>query len=398
MIFSSYWFFAFALVFFPVYWLAWRPAPRRIWLAVACLVFHYHFAGPAGVLPIIFLGVLTFLCGLSRRRSFCLTAIGVNAAALCFYKYTQFLSLQAVSLVNKSAGDWLWAHAQAILPAAAPLAISFFTFEFVHYLYDVAHGTEPIRNPLSFLLFAIFFPSLVAGPIKRFENFLPALKEGLETHSAERITRGVMRIAVGMFKKLVIADNLTVWINYDIPRFEGIPLYMRWLVFLAIGMRILMDFSGYSDIALGLAETMGITIPENFNWPYIATNIQDFWRRWHISLSSWIRDYIYIPLGGGRHGKARTALNALIAFSLVGLWHGAQWYYVLWGIYHGVGLMTYRLYHDYAWKPFEANYPSISARVWFRWPVAGVSWLVTQSFVFVGWMIFFILSKTRSTT
>jgi alginate O-acetyltransferase complex protein AlgI len=384
VIFVSYWFFAFALVVLPGYWVLWKPLPRKIWLALACVVFHYHFAGPAGVLPIIVLGVMTFLCGRSRNRKACTVAIGVNVAALCLYKYTQFLALQAVALLNPSWGEWLWTHAQGVLPAAAPLAISFFAFEFVHYLYDVGHGAEPIGNPLNFLLFAIFFPSLVAGPIKRFENFLPSLKEGLQesmdTRWAQRILHGGIRIGVGMFKKLMIADNLTAWINFSVPRFQDLDRSTRWLVFLAIGLRILMDFSGYSDIALGLAETMGITIPENFNWPYFATNIQDFWRRWHISLSSWIRDYVYIPMGGGAHGKARTVVNGLIAFSLVGLWHGAQWSYVFWGVYHGVGLMVYRLYDQLGGKRLGER---------FRWPFGALSWLVTQAFVFTGWMFFF---------
>jgi len=389
LIFVSYWFFAFALLVLPGYWILWKPLPRKVWLALACVVFHYHFAGPAGVLPIIVLGLMTYVCGWSGSRKVCIIAIAVNVAALCFYKYTQFLALHAVALVNPAWGQSLWEHAQGILPAAAPLAISFFAFEFVHYLYDVAHGTEPISNPLDFLLFAIFFPSLVAGPIKRFENFIPSLKAGLATHSAQRIVSGLVRIGVGMFKKLLIADNLTTWINFSIPRFETLDLSTRWLVFLAIGLRILMDFSGYSDIALGLAETMGITIPENFNWPYFATNIQDFWRRWHISLSTWIRDYVYIPLGGSQHGKARTVLNALFAYSLVGLWHGAQWYYVFWGVYHGVGLMIYRVYHDIGWKTFEASYPTVAGRAWFRQPFGALSWLLTQTFVFVGWMFFF---------
>ena len=192
-----------------------------------------------------------------------------------------------------------------------------------------------------------------------------------------------------MFKKLAIADNLTTWINFSVSRFQGLDFFTRRMVFVAIGLRILMDFSGYSDIALGLAETMGITIPENFNWPYFATNIQDFWQRWHISLSTWIRDYVYIPMGGGRHGKTRTVLNALVAFSLVGLWHGAQWSYVFWGIYHGAGLIVYRLYHDFGWKRFEAAYPAAVHQRWFRWPVGFTSWLLTQAFVFIGWMFFF---------
>jgi alginate O-acetyltransferase complex protein AlgI len=389
VIFATYWFLAFALIVLPGYWALWNPLPRKIWLALACVVFHYHFAGPAGVLPIIVLVTITFLCGWWGNRKACYSAIVVNIAALGFYKYTQFLTLQVVGLLNPSWGQWLLARGQEVLPAAAPLAISFFAFEFVHYLYDVGHGAKPIRNPFNFLLFAIFFPSLVAGPIKRFENFLPSLKLGLETRSGQRIMRGSIRIGIGMIKKLVIADNLTAWINFSIPRFQDLDRSTRWFVFVAIGMRILMDFSGYSDIALGLAETLGITIPENFNWPYFATNIQDFWRRWHISLSTWIRDYVYIPMGGGRHGKARTLLNGLFAFSLVGLWHGARWYYVFWGIYHGFGLMAYRLYKEFGRKRFVASYPLAPSRTWFRWPFGILSWMLTQAFVFAGWMFFF---------
>ena len=389
MIFATYWFLAFALIVLPGYWALWKPLPRKIWLALACVVFHYHFAGPAGVVPIIVLGTMTFLCGWSRNRRACYSAVAVNIAALSLYKYTHFLTLEGIGLLNPSLGQSLWIHAQGVLPAAAPLAISFFAFEFVHYLYDVGHGKEPIRNPLNFLLFAIFFPSLVAGPIKRFENFLPSLKQGLETHSGQRIMQGGIRMGVGMFKKLVIADNLTAWINFSIPRFQDLDRPTRWLVFVGIGMRILMDFSGYSDIALGLAEAMGITIPENFNWPYLATNIQDFWRRWHISLSTWVRDYVYIPMGGGRHSKARTILNGLFAFSLVGLWHGARWYYVFWGVYHGFGLVVYRLYSEFGWKNFAASYPAAASRAWLRWPFGILSWTLTQAFVFAGWMFFF---------
>jgi alginate O-acetyltransferase complex protein AlgI len=393
MIFATYWFFVFALIVLPGYWALAKPWPRKIWLALACIVFHYHFAGPAGVLPIIVLGAMTFLCGQTARRTFCYAAIGVDIAALCFYKYTEFLSLHAVALVSPSLGQWLWTHAQGALPAAAPLAISFFAFEFVHYLFDVGHGAKPIRNPLDFLLFAIFFPSLVAGPIKRFENYLPSLKEGLRTNSAQRLVWGATRIGIGMFKKLVIADNLTTWINFWVPQFQELNRPTRWFAFIAIGLRILMDFSGYTDIALGLAEMMGIAIPENFNWPYLATNIQDFWRRWHISLSTWIRDYVYIPMGGGRHGKARTVLNGLFAFSLVGLWHGAQWHYVLWGIYHGAGLVTYRVYDEFGRKRLQAAFPKAASDEWLRRPAGVASWLLTQTFVFVGWMLFFYPAK-----
>jgi alginate O-acetyltransferase complex protein AlgI len=389
VIFATYWFLTFACVVVPVYWLLWKPYARKLWLAAVCAVFHYHFAGPAGVLPIIFLGIVTFLAAYSGKRKLCFAAIALDVFALAFYKYTQLVTLHALGLLNPQWGEAAWAAAHSIMPAAAPLAISFFTFEFVHYLYDVSHGSEPIRNPLTFLVFAIFFPSLVAGPIKRYQKFLPALEEGLASPAFDRAVIGAARIGIGLVKKLVIADNLTAWINFHVPRFQEIDVSKRWIAFFAIGIRILMDFSGYSDIALGLADMLGITLPENFNWPYFATNIQDFWQRWHISLSTWIRDYVYIPLGGGRHGRGRTLLNGLLAFSLCGLWHGAQWYYVFWGLYHGIGLVIYRIYHEFFWKRIEESRPAFTAMRSVRWPLAVFGWVLTQAFVFIGWMFFF---------
>jgi alginate O-acetyltransferase complex protein AlgI len=390
MIFSTYWFVVFAAIALPVYWAIYLPGARKWWLAACCIVFHGHFAGAAGVTPIIIMGLVTYLAGLSRQKWICHAAIALNVVALLFYKYTQFFALNAVGWLSPAAGDYLWASAKSVMPAAPPLAISFFAFEFVHYLYDVSHGEHRILNPLDFLLFAIFFPSLVAGPIKRFENFLPAMRQGLARVSANHVAEGLVRIGVGFFKKLCLADNMTLWITYMHGNFTDFGLGTRWLFFVALGLRIYMDFSGYSDIALGLARVLGITLPENFNWPYIATDIQDFWRRWHISLSSWIRDYVYIPLGGGRHGKARTVANGLIAFGLCGLWHGAAWNYAFWGIYHGVGLAVCRVYKD-SWKArLEAALPvRIRRHRHYDRGYLALSWLITQFFVFVGWVFFF---------
>jgi alginate O-acetyltransferase complex protein AlgI len=186
---------------------------------------------------------------------------------------------------------------------------------------------------------------------------------------------------MGFLKKVVIADNLTLAVDYYVPQFEHLGLSTRWTVFLLIALRILLDFSGYSDIAIGLARLMGIQLPENFNWPYAATSIQDFWQRWHISLSSWIRDYVYIPLGGNRHGVPRRILNGLIAFALVGLWHDPAWHFIIWGVYHGVGLAVCSSY---------ASLPSVGPRLqqfFARSP--RVSWAATQLFAWIGWLVFF---------
>jgi alginate O-acetyltransferase complex protein AlgI len=381
IIFNTYWFIAFAAVVIPVYWLLRKASLRLPFLALACVTFHYQFAGPAGMAPIIVLGIITYFAALSRSRAACALGITLSVLALCFYKYTHFLTLDLLGLIHHG---WAAAAAKAadkVLPSAPPLAMSFFAFEFVHYLYEVRKGGEPIRNPLHFLLFSLFFPSLVAGPIKRYTQFLPALHAGAAGVGEEDAASGLRRIAMGFLKKVVIADNLTLALAYYAPLFGTLTLGERWFFFFMLAMRILMDFSGYSDIAIGLARLLGIKLPENFNWPYAARSIQEFWQRWHISLSSWIRDYVYIPLGGSRHGIVRKIFNGLFAFALCGLWHGPAWHYVIWGIYHGAGLAVCANY---------SNVPGVGPalqKLLARYPT--VCWAATQLFVGLGWLVFF---------
>lgn len=389
MIFNTYWFLLFAAAVIPIYWLLGKRALRLPFLAVACAVFHYHFAGPAGMAPIVVLGIVTYAIGVTRNRHACAAGIALSVLALCFYKYTHFLTLDVLGWINPGWGTAANASAKKILPAAWPLGVSFFVFEFVHYLYEVRKGATPLKNPLQFLLFSIFFPTLVAGPIKRFGQFIPALEEGSQRLMAEDAAAGLRRLAIGFIKKVVIADNLTLALAYYAPvtadhsiaQFAAQSLTTRWFLLVLIAMRILMDFSGYSDIAIGLARLLGVKIPENFNWPYAAKSIQEFWQRWHISLSSWIRDYVYIPLGGSRHGLARKIFNGLFAFGLCGLWHGPAWNFVVWGLYHGVGLAVCA---NYSYLPgigpklqaILANSPK-------------VCWLATQLFAWLGWLLFF---------
>jgi alginate O-acetyltransferase complex protein AlgI len=345
MIFTSYWFLLFAALTMVGFWALPRPEWRRRWLAAACVAFHVHFAGPAGVLPIVVLMIATFFAGRSQNRAACTAAMVLCIGALCFYKYALFLIGSLIAPLSADLAELLSRNTRAMMPGAPPLAVSFFVFEFVHYLYEVRKGGEPIRSPLKFGLFAIFFPSLVAGPIKRYTQFLPSLEAAVRARaSSEEFAAGVKRVATGFFKKVVVADNLTLYIEATQPHFAENGIVGRWLLLGCIALRILFDFSGYSDIAIGCAQLLGIRLPENFNWPYAARSIQEFWQRWHISLSSWIRDYIYIPLGGGRQGWWRRAGNALIAFALCGLWHGPAWHFVLWGVYHGAGLAVCSTY------------------------------------------------------
>ncbi|HEX2852223.1 MAG TPA: MBOAT family O-acyltransferase [Opitutaceae bacterium] len=389
MIFNTYWFILFAAVVVPVYWLLRKSFLRLPFLAVACVVFHFHFAGPAGMAPIIALGVLTYAAGLTRNRLACAVGIALSVLALVFYKYIHFLTGGVLTLINPGWADAVEKSAKGILPGAPPLAVSFFVFEFVHYLYEVRKGAAPLKNPLQFVLFSIFFPTLVAGPIKRFQQFVPSLEEGARNVGMEDVAAGFRRIAIGFIKKVVIADNLTLAIAYYAPltpdgsvaQFAAMTLTARWFVFILIAMRILMDFSGYSDIAIGLARLLGVKLPENFNWPYAAKSIQEFWQRWHISLSSWIRDYVYIPLGGSRHGLARKIFNGLFAFALCGLWHGPAWNFVVWGLYHGVGLAVCANY---------AAIPGLGPRLqgWLE-KSPKLCWVSTQLFAWFGWLLFF---------
>jgi alginate O-acetyltransferase complex protein AlgI len=259
-----------------------------------------------------------------------------------------------------------------------PLAISFFTFEFVHYLTDVAKGSAPIRSPFRFAFFSIFFPSIVSGPIKRYQPFLAQAEPGIRRPQASLALRGAAQVLVGFFKKLVVADNAALAIEL----LDARPAHDRGSVVLLmflLSVRILFDFSGYSDIAIGLARMLGLQLPANFRYPYIARNISEFWQRWHISLSSWIRDYIYIPLGGGRRGLLAKTANLSVAMFLCGLWHGAAWHFGLWGLYHGFGLAVHSLWERSGAGRRLAGVPAT------RW--AGIA--LTDAFVAFGWLLFF---------
>jgi alginate O-acetyltransferase complex protein AlgI len=382
MIFTTYWFSLFAVIYFPLFWVARLRWLRLGLLLASCFTFHAHFAGAAGMLPIIVLATTTYLAGIWRNRAALVAAMLLPVTALAFYKYTHFIALSIVALVNPAWGQGADHFAGALLPLTPPLAVSFFVFEFVHYLYDVRKGAPSIRNPAHFCAFTFFFPSLVAGPIKRYQPFLASLHSGLGSVEADDVKLGVMRVALGLFKKLAIADNVTAGLKFWQPHYPHLTLLSRWEFLLAIGVRILFDFSGYSDIAIGLARMMGVTLPENFRWPYLATSVTDFWHRWHISLSTWVRDYVYVPLGGSRHGVPRKILNGLIAFALCGLWHGPSWNFACWGLYHGAGLAVSSNYEALLGRPGTAI-----AGFFSRVPLAG--WALTLVFVLIGWLYFF---------
>jgi len=383
MIFNTSWFLVFFAVVYALFLALTGARVRFFFILLASAVFHFHFAGPAGVAPIIVIALSTFGLGLwldripagtRRRRIVFAAAVSVPALALVAYKYRDLLA----SAIPGSVGKASSAGAGDAAQVALPLAISFFTFEFVHYLTDVYHGSKPIRDPFRFAYFSIFFPSIVSGPIKRYQPFLSQVTEGMRRPGAVLALTGAAQVLVGFFKKLVVADNAALAVELVEKRSRATPASVSILLLL-LSVRILFDFSGYSDIAIGLARMLGIALPENFRYPYIARNIAEFWQRWHISLSRWIRDYVYIPLGGGRRGIAVKAANLSLTMFICGLWHGAAWHFGFWGLYHGAGLTVHSLWEKSAAGRRFASVPAS------RW----IGTAMTFAFVAYGWLLFF---------
>jgi alginate O-acetyltransferase complex protein AlgI len=313
------------------------------------------------------------------------------AATLIFYKYTTFLTDKVIGAILPALGGAIHDTARALVPGTIPLGISFFTFEFVHYLIDLRRGGKPILSARDYAAFIFYWPTMVAGPIKRYQQFIPALHRGSTQASADDVMLGFIRVLIGFAKKWA-ADNLTTWIEVFEVLYATQTIGMRWLFLLAIAFRILLDFSGYSDMAIGFARMMGIVVPENFNWPYLARTPAEFWQRWHMSLSSWIRDYIYIPLGGNRFGIPRRIVNAMAAMLICGLWHGPDWNFAVWGLYHGLGLGVTALLQRRIELPSAAAMQNPSALAYanpMRLPIAVVSWAATMLFVAFGWLLFF---------
>jgi alginate O-acetyltransferase complex protein AlgI len=384
LIFNTAWFLCFFVFFFFCFWLMPNSKIRFYFTLASSVLFQVHFASEAGVVPILVMGTTTYFMALwiarlpaenPWKKTAFIMALLVPVGGLIGYKYRALLMGSLIAWVPGGAGNSLQAFAAQ---PALPLAISFFTFEFVHYLTDVYHGSKPVDRPFAFGFFAVFFPSVVAGPIKRYQPFLAQVGEGIPQPPLELVVKGLAQILLGYFKKLVVADNATIFIHLLEKNTGGHPLAVALLMFL-LSIRILFDFSGYSDIAIGLAKMIGLELPVNFNYPYIASNITDFWRRWHMSLSSWIRDYLYIPLGGNRHGLIRKFFNLLLTMFVCGLWHGAAWHFGLWGIYHGAGLAVHNAWEKTSWR---ARFHQWSFSAW-----VGVA--VTNVFVAFGWLLFF---------
>ncbi len=342
MSFVSFEFVIFALIVLPLYFIL-SPRFRGILLLLSSLYFYY-FGNGAFILILLMTALVDFYLARAisrderqtRKRLYLIGSMSLNLGILFFYKYFNFFAQsfgRMVSIVDQ-------AYQAPRLDLILPIGISFYTFQEMSYVIDVYRGNlTPAKNFGVFTTYVAFFPQLVAGPIERGTNLLPQFYERFK-FDADRVTRGLRLILWGFFKKVVIADRLATYVNavYAHPTaYSGLPLLIATFFF---AFQIYCDFSGYTDIAIGLAEVMGFSLMNNFRQPYFSRSIREFWRRWHISLSTWFRDYLYIPLGGNRVTFSRMLFNLLVVFVVSGLWHGASWTFVIWGALHGLYIMV----------------------------------------------------------
>ncbi|HKJ42486.1 MAG TPA: MBOAT family O-acyltransferase [Sunxiuqinia sp.] len=341
-----------------IYSLVYKKSPLRNGYLLVVSWFIYYQLGGAFLLLLIVSCLANYGFGLliakpNLKRPWLTIAVSFNLLILGYFKYTYFLvdNINWLFDTHWQVFNWIgWALNQLVKNAAdehsilLPIGISFYTFQAISYLVDVYRGdSDVVRNPLDFSFYLSFFPQLVAGPIVRAASFIPQMYQRFRLKKAE-FSHAIFLISKGLFKKMVIADFLAV--NFIDRIFEA-PLAYSGLENLfsvyAYSLQIYCDFSGYTDIAIGLALILGFKIPVNFNAPYKATSLTDFWHRWHISLSLWLRDYLYIPLGGNRKGQVRMYVNLLITMILGGLWHGANLRFLIWGAVHGFGLALEKL-------------------------------------------------------
>jgi alginate O-acetyltransferase complex protein AlgI len=350
MLFCSQAFLFFFAALLVIYWLLpWKPV--RIWLLLAASFYFYAvwnawlavlIGATAGMDYVLALG-MDRSTSPRLRKLLLIVSLIVNLGVLCYFKYANFF-LMSLNEALIAFGAPMWFNTLRVL---LPIGISFYTFEAINYTVDVYRRKAPAeRNLAHFLLFILFFPHLVAGPIVRARDFLPQI-ERRKRFSWPRMHLGAQFFFLGLVKKLAIADRMALYVD---PVFAAPDAYGAGPLALAVvayALQVYCDFSGYTDMAIGTAHMLGYKLAQNFNIPYISRNIAEFWRRWHISLSSWLRDYLFIPLGGSRGGTWRTYRNLLITMTLGGLWHGASWNYVLWGAAHGVLLVVHKMFQGF---------------------------------------------------
>ena len=364
MLFSSI---PFLYYFLPAVLILYFLVPKCLKNAVLLLfsLFFYGWGEPVYVVLMVSSILMFYGCGIAigkakeqKWKKFWLTvSVVVSLGLLGVFKYADFF----VSSVNAATGLSI-----PLLRLALPIGISFYTFQCLSYTIDVYRGEADVQmNPISFGAYVSLFPQLIAGPIVRYVDVARELNS--RTHSWEKVALGLRRFLIGLAKKIIIADDFAVLMKLFRESGEQSVLFF-WMYALAFTLNIYFDFSGYSDMAIGLGKIFGFNFIENFNYPYISRSIQEFWRRWHMSLGSWFRDYVYIPLGGNRVSKARWVFNTLVVWMLTGLWHGAAWNFVLWGLLYAVLLLAEK------WIPAIQKLPRVLGHIY-------VMLMVTLGFV-----------------
>jgi len=368
MLFSSGLFWVLFLIFLPVYALLRSRRQQMVVYVVAFSLYFYYKSSAWFFMLLIITSVLDWC--LSRimsdtrklwKRRLCLwLSIGMSLSILGFFKYANF---------------FLWNWNQMVegnfqpLDIILPVGISFYTFQSISYIVDVYKGrVSPTETWIEYLFFLSYFPALVAGPIVRADYFLPQI-QNRDHASRQEMAAGLWLIILGLVKKAVVADYIAQYNDLIFASPTGYSGLESLMGVVGYVVQIYCDFSGYSDMAIGISAIMGFRLTQNFNFPYKSRNLTDFWRRWHISLSTWLRDYVYIPLGGNRRGTLRTYVNNFLTMLVGGLWHGAAWKFIIWGGMHGVGLIVHK-----ALRPWLVKIPD-------TWPVKAASWTLTMAYV-----------------
>ena len=394
MLFNSYSF----LLFFPIVCLVYFVIPKKVrwvWLLAASYFFYMSW-NPVYALLIAFCTVATYLAGIflehfrlcQKRQKLVVTiCLLLNLGILVYFKYMDFL-IESVNRVLALLGDLRISSLNLVLP----VGISFYTFQAIGYTIDVFRGdTKAEKNIFRYALFVSFFPQLVAGPIERSKNLLNQVRED-SAHKSwdyERITSGFMTMLWGYFLKMVISDRISIYVDKVFQDYSSYNAVILLLAAIGFAIQIYCDFGGYSAIAIGGAKVLGYDLMENFRTPYFSAGITEFWNRWHISLSTWFRDYLYIPLGGNRVKKWKHYRNLVITFLVSGLWHGASWHYVVWGGIHGVLQILER-----EWKKVTGKLPVASLYV--GWIRSCVQRVMTFLLLVLTWVFFRAQSVTEA--
>ncbi len=372
MLFNSY---EFIFLFLPITFFIYFYLNKKelVWFAkiflVAASLFFYSWWN-INYLPLILVSIIiNYLIGQELgksnkpKRSLLVAGIIFNVGLLAYFKYVDFF----IENIN-----WIFDNNYSLLNLALPLAISFFTFQQIAYLVDSYGGETREYDFIDYCVFVSFFPQLIAGPIVHHKEMMPQFADKKnKTVNYDNIATGLFLFSIGLFKKIVIADSFAVWASNGFDKIAVLTFFEAWATSLSYSFQLYFDFSGYVDMAIGSALLFNIRIPVNFNSPYKALTIQEFWRRWHITLSRFLRDYIYIPLGGNRKGDLRTCQNLMITFIIGGIWHGAGWTFVFWGFLHGAAIVAQRL-----WRKTGLKLNPVMA------------WIVTFNFVNIAWIFF----------